>query len=123
MGKKVIEMDHSKLERYDSLINDTLKKPRGKKRNRNTKPSNKTKKNRNSKPSKRNRKRNNRYIKSSAKKRHNYRIKKSCETNDLSETDSNLDNFLPPVEEELQYSEVYDFLNSRFCLKNMLFFS
>jgi chromatin segregation and condensation protein Rec8/ScpA/Scc1 (kleisin family) len=115
-------MDHSKLERYDSLINGTLKKARRKKRNRNTKPSKKTKKNRNSKPSKRKRKRNNCYIKASAKQRNNYKIKESCETNDLSETESNLDNFLPPVEEELQCSEVYDFFKQQVLLEKYVVF-
>ncbi len=121
MGKKVIDMNQSKLERSHSLINVNLKNRRRNKANRNTKASRRTKKNRNSKPSKI--KRNNRYTKASAKKRNNYKIKKSRQKNNLSETESNLDSFVPLAEEELQCSEVYEFLNNRFCLKNMLFFS
>ncbi len=129
MEKKEINVHQSELQPSNNLRSILSVTPEIKKRNRNSKASNKKKTNRNSKPSKkrktnRNSKpskinKSNRYTKPSAEKRYKHKADKSDQVNNVSVTESNSINMGSSTEEELQCSEVYQFLNDRFFSNNI----
>jgi hypothetical protein len=127
MVKKVILNNDSNMEGDNSSKGKKMIKTIANKRNRNSKPSRKRKNNRNSKPSqKKKQNRNlkqskvdkkNRYTKPSAKVR-GKRVIVPVDTENIAlTTQSDWSIFYSTVEEQLEASEIYEFLNGRFFLQ------